>query len=207
MIEKINNAESGKSVREKLNKIVERINKEEEQNTNYELLENKPMIDGVILSGNKTIADIGVEGKIEEKIEDNNKNYYTKEETQEEVEKAINRYNTQIETKIDNIEAGVVDLSDYATKEELQEEVNQLRKQLTNMTDKEIKQMAFREASTNLWLTDVRGFDFDTSKITINGLVKYPTIDYVKVDDITIQLKDYKLEAGDVVVMEAKITK
>lgn len=73
----------------------------------------------------------------------------------------------------------------------------------TTVSDKQIKQMAFTGGGSEARLTDVRGFDFDNSRVTINGVVKYPTIDYIKSGEVSIQFKEYKLEAGDVVVMES----
>lgn len=45
-------------------------------------------------------------------------------------------------------------------------------------------------------------FDFDTSKVTINGVAYYPTIDYIIKDATTIQFDSYSFDRGDKVVME-----
>ncbi len=242
MIKEILNNESGKSVRDKLNKVIEMLNSIKIVATSYKTLSDKPSINSKVLEGDTTLNDIGVDALIDEKITENNKAYYTGEQVAE-----------MIQQSIDKLQGIDVDLSQFATKDEVGEKYwelynevvprdltlveqfdsssndfdtgrfyiydatndkavfvlgKQLRKILGGggtmpSEDKEIKQMAFTEGGTSAWLTDVRGFDFDTSRVTINGVVRYPAIDYIKVDEINIQFKEYKLEAGDVVVMEA----
>lgn len=243
MIKEILNNESGKSVREKLNKVIEMLNSVQVVATSYKTLSDKPSINEKVLEGDTTLNDIGVDALIDEKITENNKAYYTGEQVAE-----------MIQQSIDKLQGIEVDLSQFATKNEVGEKYWELYNEVvprdltlveqftgnmgafddgriyffdlvnekptyiygqqfmkiikeaigggTTASDRQIKQMTYTAGTTEARLIDVRGFDFDNSRVTINGVVKYPTIDYIKAGEVAIQFKDYTLELGDVVVMD-----
>ncbi len=242
MIEQILNNEGGKSVREKLNRVIDLLNNLQIMATSYKTLADKPMINNRELDGDVSLEEIGVEDLVQQRITENNQRYYTAEQVSEMIQESINQ-----------LEGVNVDLSKYATNDDVDKKYTELYnevipKDLTLMeafdgniadfedgrvyfydivkdkgtfiygkqlrqligggsgttptSDKEIRQMAFTEGSQEARLTDVRGFDFETSRVTINGVMKYPTIDYIKAGEIAIQFREYKLETGDVVVME-----
>lgn len=74
------------------------------------------------------------------------------------------------------------------------------------MSNKAYIQMSITAGSSVARIDKDKSFVFASSKVCINGLSKYPNIDYTKVSDTEITFTDYVFDENDVVVMEAYIS-
>lgn len=74
------------------------------------------------------------------------------------------------------------------------------------MNNKEYIQMKITAGQSSACLEETKNFVFESSKININGLTKYPTIDYTKVSDTEVNFTNYIFDENDVVVLEAYIS-
>ncbi|MGP1514449.1 MAG: hypothetical protein ACTTJH_00630 [Bacteroidales bacterium] len=173
-MEEIKNREKGLSVREKLNSLINAINKGIEANDNYTTLKNKPQINSVQLEGNKTLEQLGIVTAITEAINSNNREYYTKDE--------ITQIITEAVSSLDGSSVTSEDLKEFVTEDRVKELLKSYGETVSELT-KNVKQKIFKKCDVvgdgECYLRDSRAervysFEKETSSIYLNGVRYFP---------------------------------
>ena len=90
-IEEIQNGERGASIRAKLNALIAAVNNAERALTEYSALNGKPSIGNVVLVGNKTLQELGVDTLVRQMLEEFRLDLYTAEEVRTLMTETFNR--------------------------------------------------------------------------------------------------------------------
>lgn len=90
-IEEIQNGERGASIRAKLNALIAAVNNTERALTEYSALNGKPSIGNVMLVGNKTLQELGVDTLVRQMLEEFRLDIYTAEEVRTLMTETFNR--------------------------------------------------------------------------------------------------------------------